>query len=101
VLKDSGVEFEVVEYLKNPPPKETLRKICDGLGKEPFELVRVKDKRFKELGLSKQDNRGQEDWLDLLVENPSLIERPIVIYAGKFALGRPIETIGEILKSSD
>ncbi len=97
MLKDSGIEFEIVEYLKNPPSKQKLKKICDGLGKEPVDIVRVKDKRFKELGLSVKDNRSPEDWISLMVENPSMIERPIVSYGDMYALGRPLENVKEIL----
>ncbi len=97
MLKDSGVEFEIIEYLKTPPSVEELKKICRGLGIEPVNLVRTKDKRFKELGLTKNDDRSQEEWLKLMVENPSLIERPIVAFGDKFAMGRPPESIRDIL----
>lgn len=97
MLKESGVEFEIIEYLKNPPSAEELKKICIGLGLEPIDLVRTKDKQFKELGLSKKDDRTQEEWLRLMIDNPSMIERPIVSYAGRYALGRPPESIGNIL----
>ncbi len=97
MLKESGVEFGIIEYLKTPPSVEELDLICKGLGLEPVGLVRSKDKRFKELELSKSDNRGREEWLKLMVENPSLIERPIVIYGNKYAMGRPPESIRDIL----
>jgi arsenate reductase (glutaredoxin) len=97
VLEESGVEFEVIQYLKNPPSLQELKKICKGLGLEPVELVRPKDKRFKELGLSKKDERSADEWLKLMVDNPGIIERPIVVYNGKYAMGRPPESIRDIL----
>ncbi len=97
MLEESGVEFRIVEYLKNPPSVAELKKIAKGIGVDPVELLRPKDKRFKELGLSKKDDRSQDDWLRLMNKNPSIIERPIVAYAGKYAMGRPPESIWEIL----
>lgn len=97
MLEESGAEVEIVEYLKHPPSAAELKKMARGIGVEPVELVRTKDKRFKELGLSKKDDRSQEDWLRLMVENPSIIERPIVAYGGKYAMGRPPESLRDFL----
>jgi arsenate reductase len=97
VLQESGIDFEIIEYLKNPPSQAELKRMAKGIGVEPVDLVRARDKRFKELGLSKKDDRSQEEWLRLMFENPSIIERPIVACGGKYAMGRPPESIREIL----
>ena len=98
VLQESGVAFEIVEYLKTPPSANELDTICKGLKQEPVDITRAKDKRFKELNLSKDDKRSRKEWLELMVENPSIIERPIVAYNGKYKMGRPPESILDILK---
>lgn len=98
MLKGTGIDYEIIQYLKTPPSVEELAEICKGLGIKPVELVRAKDKSFKELGLSKSDNRSDNEWLKLMSENPGLIERPIVVFKGKFAMGRPPENILNILK---
>ncbi len=100
MLKASGVDYKIVEYLKNPPSEKELKTICKGLDMNPVDLVRTKDKRFKELGLSKNDKRSQEEWVTLMVSNPSIIERPIVAYEGKYAMGRPPESIKDFLQDS-
>jgi arsenate reductase len=97
VLKNSGVDFEIIEYLKTAPSAAKLTDICKGLNLEPIELIRTKDKLFKELGLNKKDERTRSEWLKLMSENPGLIERPIVEYKDKYAMGRPPESIKSIL----
>ena len=86
-----------MEYLKTPLSTDKLDQICKGLSLEPVELVRAKDKSFKELELSKNDERSRDEWLKLMSENPALMERPIVEFKGKFAMGRPPESILQIL----
>ncbi|RME00650.1 MAG: arsenate reductase (glutaredoxin) [Deltaproteobacteria bacterium] len=97
LLRERGFEIEVVPYLERPPSVAQLDAICRALGKEPLEIIRTKEKRFAELGLSKKDERSREAWLRLMVENPILIERPIVVHGEKAALGRPPENVLTIL----
>jgi len=75
-----------------------LGDIVKGLGCHPLEIIRAKDKRFQELGLSRQDQRNADEWLTILADNPMLMERPIVVYKNRVALGRPPEKVLDILK---
>lgn len=97
LLEEKGQQLEVVEYLKAPPTKEELDWICTALNIEPLQLMRTKEATFKELGLNKKDQRPREEWLTFMSQHPILIERPIVIYNEKAALGRPPENILTIL----
>ena len=97
LLKEKGVEPEVVEYLKTPPSLADLKSITTLLGKEPLEWIRTGEKVFRELGLSKKDERSPDEWLKIMGENPILIERPIVTTAHKAVLGRPPENVLELL----
>jgi len=91
LLRERGVDVEVVEYLRHPPSPSELHKICTLLDVHPTELVRTGESQFRELGLSLDDDRTVEDWIDILVEYPRLIERPIVVLGGKAVVGRPPE----------
>jgi arsenate reductase len=86
-----------VEYLKEPPTGEQLKNILDGLGMKPLEIIRTQEKVFKELNLTKKDLRSEEEWIEIMIANPILIERPIFIYKNKVALGRPPENVLKIL----
>jgi len=97
VVKNSGVPFEVIEYLKTPPTKNELKIILKGLKRQPLEIIRAKDKLFKELGYSKTDKRTVDEWLEILADNPRLLERPVVVYRNKVEMGRPPEKVLEIL----
>lgn len=97
MLKNSGIEVEIIDYLKTPPTVAELDAICQGLQLEPLALIRTGDKLFKELGLAKNDRRSRNEWLQLMADNPGLLERPIVVYQGKYALGRPPEKVKSIL----
>lgn len=98
LLQDRGLEVEVVEYLKDPPSAARLDALIKMLDLEPTAIIRAKEARFKELGLSLADRRSRRDWLRILSENPVLIERPIVVRGKRAALGRPPENVLRILK---
>jgi len=96
LLEEEGVEAEVVKYLDTPPSKEELVKMLKMLGIGARELMRRKEDIYKELGLKSVTD--EESLINAMVENPKLIERPIVIKDGKAAIGRPIENIVELIK---
>ena len=95
LLRDKGIEPEIIEYLKTPPDREELEAIIDTLGIEPRDLIRRHEALYKELDLDRDLSRNE--LIDILVRNPKLIERPIVISDGKAAIGRPPEKILDIL----
>lgn len=97
LIEAKNVDFELVEYLKDPPTREQFKNILDGLGKKPLEIMRTQEKVFKELNLSKKDLKSNDEWIDIMIKNPILIERPIFIYKNKVALGRPPENVLDIL----
>jgi arsenate reductase len=96
LLKDNQVEPEILEYLKTPPSREELEQVLDMLGLEPRELMRTKEKEYKELGLDNPD-LSHDQLIDAMLATPKLIERPIVIKDGKAAIGRPPEKVLELL----
>ncbi len=96
LLQDQGVEPQIVEYLKTPPDARTLKTILQKLGMEPRALMRRKEPPYKALNLA-DPALGEDALIASMVENPVLIERPIVLANGKAALGRPPEKVLEIL----
>lgn len=96
LLRRRGLEPEIVEYLKDPPDERTLDQLLRQLGLEPRELMRQKEDRYAELGLD-QSAHTREELIRLMVKNPILIERPIVVCGGRARLGRPPERVLEIL----
>lgn len=95
LLEEKGESIEIVEYLKDHPSKDQLTDIIKMLGIAPLELIRKGQSIFKEhyKGKDLSDN----EWIDAMIENPILIERPIVIKNGKAAIGRPPEQVLDIL----
>jgi len=96
LLSDRGIEPEVIEYLKDVPDSSELRDIIKMLGVSPRAIMRTKEKIYKELGLDDPDLNNNM-LIEAMVDNPILIERPIVIANGKAALGRPPEKVLDIL----
>jgi len=97
IVTKKGITLEVIEYLKSPPSKEELQFVCSQLDIPAVKLIRVKEDLFKELGLSVDDRRSDGEWFDIMIKHPVLIERPIIIYRRKAALGRPPENVLEII----
>ncbi|MEJ2632376.1 MAG: arsenate reductase (glutaredoxin) [Acidihalobacter sp.] len=97
LLRENGIEPRVVEYLKTPPTKEELERILELLGKEPRELMRRQEDEYTEAAL---DDPGlTRDTLVLaMIQRPKLIERPIVITASGAAIGRPPESVLELIQ---
>ncbi len=96
LLKERGIEPEVIEYLKTPPNAEELDDILQKLGMQPRELMRKKEAEYKANGLD-DAALDRAALIAGMVDHPILIERPIVIANGKAAIGRPPETVLTIL----
>lgn len=97
LLKSNGIDPEVVLYLETPPDAQTLRALLQMLGMASARsLMRQKEDLYKSLNLA--DSHLTEDALiQAMVENPKLIERPIVVANGKARIGRPPEQVLEIV----
>ncbi len=96
LLEDRGLKPKIVEYLKTPPSAAELKAILNKLKLKPEQLLRTGEPRYAELGL-KDRTLDDDALIALMVANPILIERPIVVAGGKAAIGRPPETVLEIL----
>lgn len=95
ILNEKGVNVEIVEYLKEPPSKKELKNVITKLGIKPIELIRKGEEVFK--SNYKDKNLSDDEWIGVMVENPILIERPIVIKGDKAIIGRPPEKVLELL----
>ena len=96
LIRQQGIEPDIVEYLKTPPSKTELKDILTRLNMEPRQLMRTKEAEYKENNLNAKE-LSNEQLIDAMVKNPKLIERPIVVNDQKVALGRPPENVLEIL----
>ncbi len=94
LLQDRGIEPEIIDYQKSPPDIDEIRRILQLLSLAPQELVRKGEAIYKDLQLA---SASDEELLSAMVANPILIERPIVLANGKASLGRPPESVLEIL----
>ena len=95
ILEESGKDFEIVKYLENTPTKEELSDIIKLLGIKPIDLVRKNESIWKENYKNKQ--LSDNEIITAMVENPKLIERPIVVNKNKAIVGRPPENIKKII----
>lgn len=96
LLEERGITPTVVKYLETPPTATKLKALLFLLGMAPRELMRKNEAPYKELELAKVD-LSEDQLVRAMVENPVLIERPIVEANGKAAVGRPPERVLEIL----
>ena len=94
LLQERGIEPEIIEYLVTPPSAKELKNILGLLGKSPRDIMRKKEAKEADLDDPTLDD---EALIAGMVANPKVIERPIVLNGGKAALGRPPESVIEIL----
>jgi arsenate reductase (glutaredoxin) len=95
IVNKQKEDVKVIEYLRNPPDKKELQKILKSLGMKASQLVRKSEELYKEKYRDK--DISEKEWLNILAENPVLIERPIVLKGDKAVIGRPPQTVLEIL----
>ncbi|MGD0709742.1 MAG: arsenate reductase (glutaredoxin) [Bacteroidales bacterium] len=94
-IRKTSNEIEVIEYLKKVPSIKELKILLAKLNLEPSQIVRTSENLFKEKFKGK--NFTDEEWIQILYENPILIERPIVVRNNKAILCRPPEKVEEII----
>ncbi len=100
MIRQSGEEPEVIEYLKNPPSRQRLVELIKAMAMTPRELLREKGTPYAELGLG--DPKWSDDELvDFMLAHPILINRPIVVTPLGAVLARPSERVLEILPNRD
>ena len=95
-LKESGVDFDAVDYYLDPIPRAKLKELLRKMGIKPRELLRTKEAIYKQLKLGERELSDTEI-VDLMVEHPDLIQRPIVEKGSRAILARPPERLKEIL----
>ncbi len=95
LLEKKKVNPEIVEYLKTPPTATELKSILKKLGLSVQDIIRKKEPLFIESFKNKKLN--DEKWIEVLVKNPVLIERPIVVKGNKAVIGRPPENVSSLL----
>jgi len=96
LLREQGIEPEIVNYLESPPDATTIVELLSQLGMEPRDLMRKKEKDYKELGLA-DATLSRDELVAAMASHPRLIERPIVVTEKGTVLGRPTEKILEVL----
>ncbi len=96
LLDEKGISPDVVEYLNTPPTTDELNEILDLLALEPRQLMRQHETPYKALKLG-NENLSRDELIQAMINNPVLIERPIVIKGNKATIGRPPEKILDIL----
>jgi arsenate reductase len=96
ILRESGVEFDKVNYIIEPLGEEKLRELIAKMGIAPRELLRTKEAVYRELNPDKRELKDDEA-IALMVEHPELMQRPIIERGERAALGRPLEKIKELL----
>jgi len=95
-LKEKGVEFEIIEYIKNPITEEQLKDILMKMNARPQELVRTQEEVYRKQYKGKEFT--DDEWVKILVETPKLIKRPLVIKDYKAVWAVPPENMDELFK---
>ena len=95
LLEDKNEDLNIVKYLEEPPTKEELKRILELLNIKPIALVRKNEQIWKDNFKGK--DLSQEEIIDAMLNNPKLIERPIVVKGAEASIGRPPENVLSIL----
>ncbi len=96
LIEENGYTPTIVEYLKTPPTHQQLDSLLRGLEMEPRDLMRKGETEYGELNISNSDF-SRDQLIDMMIEHPKLIERPLVVVGDAIAIGRPPESVLTIL----
>jgi arsenate reductase len=95
-LQESGKSFEVIEYIKNPLTEKEMETVLVKLNKKPADIIRTQEDYFK------QNLKGKKfedhEWVKIILQNPKLLQRPIIESKYKAVIGDPVENIEPLLK---
>lgn len=96
LIQQNGITPQVIEYLKDTPTKEELKSLLVMLNLKPLQLIRTNEPLFQQnfVNLTLSD----EEWIDILIQHPILVERPIVVKDGNAIIARPVEKVLTLLK---
>lgn len=94
LIKEKGIEPEVIKYLEEPPTPAELKELIKQLGISPEELVRKNESIYKEKFKGRE--LDDDEWLEAMASHPKLIQRPIVTESGRTVIGRPPENVLEL-----
>lgn len=95
LFRENNIDFEQVNYFSSAMTEEKLRELLKKANLAPFEVLRKGEKNFKELNLSAETS--PDEIIKAIIENPNLLQRPIVEVGDKAILARPIEKVKELL----
>ena len=96
LLRESGVDFEKVNYYIEPLAKKKLKELIAKMGISARELLRTGEQVYRDLGLAKKQ-LSDDELIDVMIKHPDLIQRPIVERGKRAVLGRPVENVKALL----
>ena len=96
LIESKNIDAKVVKYLETTPSKEQLKDVLKKLNMNASQLLRTGEDIYKELNLNQIED--ENELIDIMVKNPILIERPIIIRGANAVIARPIENLSELLK---
>ena len=96
ILRERGANFDSVNYYETPLTAQELQGLINKLGISPRELLRKDEQVYRDLNLARREI-SDEELIELMVAKPDLIQRPIVVRGNKAVLGRPSESVEELL----
>jgi len=94
-LEEKGIQFELVEYMNHPISAEELKKVIKLLGIKPEELIRKNEQEYKDQFKGKV--LTDDEWIQVMIDFPKLMQRPIVVHNDKALIARPTEEIDKLL----
>ena len=96
LLRESGVDFEKVNYYIEPLTKKKLKELTGKMGISARELLRKSEQIYRDLGLARKQ-LSDDELIDIMIKHPDLIQRPIVERGKRAVLGRPVENVKALL----
>ena len=101
ILEESKKKYKIIDYMKNGINDNEINVILKSLNLGVLDIIRVSDKKYKELNLSPEDEKNNIKLIKKIMENPTILQRPVILKDNKGVIGRPPEKIYDLIGWSE
>ena len=97
ILEKNNLDYSIIEKIKSGVSQDEIKNICNILNAKPIDIVRTKDTNYKELNIASENEQNDNHMINMIIQNPKILQRPIILKGKNGVIGRPPEKINELI----
>ena len=97
ILEENNLNYSIIEYIKSGVSQDEIKNICNILNAKPIDIIRTADANYKELNIVSENEQNDSYMINMIIQNPKILQRPIILKGKNGVIGRPPEKINELI----